>query len=490
MRFPKSLLVLVATVHVLGALIYMAGGFGAAVAAVTTDAEPGATAAEKANEPAVASTSDTEVLAASETDGPNLTAAHLKPSAGPDETSTEPEFVGHEIWITNFEQAKVKARDERNDILMNFTGSDWCGWCIRLNQEVFRHQEFAEYVEETFVLLELDFPNDTSHLSQETQVQNEELKSRFAVQGFPTILLADAQGRPYAQTGYQRGGVVAYVEHLKDLRRVRKVRDMAFAAANQLTGVERAKKLNDALLTISPNLVFPSYESEVEEIIRLDEGNKAGLQEQYRERLIASRFQQKVGEIEQFLQSTGDVGSTLRRVDELESEFADYDAGRLTMKLLRLQLLKIAGRTDEVLKLADAILADEDIRREGRLRVYIAKLGVLAQSNRLVEAVEAVDAMRKEFAADSNLSAQLLITKANFLAKLDLNDEGREALEEARKLADAQLLQVINNVEQRLFPPGADSGADGETPAKGDGEKPPAGEKQRAEADEQSDDAR
>jgi thioredoxin-related protein len=116
-------------------------------------------------------------------------------------------------WTADFAAAKKEAAASDKDLLIDFTGSDWCGWCIKLTKEVFSHDEFKEGVKDKFVLVELDFPQDKSKLPEETQKQNEKLGAEYAVQGYPTILLTDAEGRPYAATGYQKGGPEAYLKH-------------------------------------------------------------------------------------------------------------------------------------------------------------------------------------------------------------------------------------------------------------------------------------
>ncbi|MDA7888735.1 thioredoxin family protein, partial [Akkermansiaceae bacterium] len=152
-------------------------------------------------------------------------------------------FAGGEGWTHDFEAAKAQAKKEGKDLLIDFTGSDWCGWCIKLNEEVFQHDPFKKGVADKFVLVELDYPQDKSKLDEATIKQNEELQKVYEPQGFPTILLTDASGKPYAQTGYQKGGPEAYVKHLDELRGKKKEIADGFAAADALKGVEKAAAL-------------------------------------------------------------------------------------------------------------------------------------------------------------------------------------------------------------------------------------------------------
>jgi protein disulfide-isomerase len=119
-------------------------------------------------------------------------------------------------WLTDFEAAKTKAAAENKAMLLDFTGSDWCGWCIKLDKEVFSKQAFQDYAASNLVLVELDFPRSKEQ-SAEVKAQNEALAKRYNIRGFPTILILSSDGELVEKTGYQRGGAAAYVEHLKEI---------------------------------------------------------------------------------------------------------------------------------------------------------------------------------------------------------------------------------------------------------------------------------
>ncbi len=119
-------------------------------------------------------------------------------------------------WITDFQAAQALAAQKGLPILANFSGSDWCRWCIVLEEEVFAYQAFKDYADGNLVLFLADFPNNTK-LPEALARQNERLAKQYGVRGFPTILLLKADGTVIGQTGYQRGGPDAYVEHLKQL---------------------------------------------------------------------------------------------------------------------------------------------------------------------------------------------------------------------------------------------------------------------------------
>jgi protein disulfide-isomerase len=117
-------------------------------------------------------------------------------------------------WLTNFTAAKVEAAREHKKLLLDFTGSDWCAYCIRLEKEVFPTPEFAAFTTD-YVLVRLDYPRNKAQ-SPEEKAQNAELKDRFHIDGYPTVLLADASGREITRSvGYRPGSDPAeYLAHL------------------------------------------------------------------------------------------------------------------------------------------------------------------------------------------------------------------------------------------------------------------------------------
>ncbi len=121
-----------------------------------------------------------------------------------------------EGWLTDFEEAKKQAAEKNLPILADFSGSDWCGWCIKLDNEVFSQDEFKAYAKDNVVLFMADFPNSKPQ-SAEVKAQNKALSKKYGIRGFPTVLLLDAKGKVIERTRYRRGGAALYVEHIKEL---------------------------------------------------------------------------------------------------------------------------------------------------------------------------------------------------------------------------------------------------------------------------------
>ena len=121
------------------------------------------------------------------------------------------------VWETNVTKAMAISNETKKPLLLFFTGSDWCGWCIRLQKEVLKTPEFALWAKENVVLVELDFPRRAPQ-TPEIKKQNEELQMAFGIQGFPTIILANATTKEgkvnfegIGSTGYVAGGPTAWL---------------------------------------------------------------------------------------------------------------------------------------------------------------------------------------------------------------------------------------------------------------------------------------
>lgn len=119
-------------------------------------------------------------------------------------------------WMTDFEAAQAKSAELNRPILIDFSGSDWCGWCKRLDAEVFDKEAFKAYADENLVLFIADFPRRTK-LPEDLVKQNEALAKKYQVRGFPTVVLLDPKGNVLGVTGYQSGGPEAYIDHLKTM---------------------------------------------------------------------------------------------------------------------------------------------------------------------------------------------------------------------------------------------------------------------------------
>lgn len=119
-------------------------------------------------------------------------------------------------WTDSLEDALARARREKKIVLADFTGTDWCTSCIRLKKDVFDKPEFLGWAAKNAVLLEVDFPNKKKQ-STALKAQNKKLMDDNAVEGFPTTLLLDADGKAIAKFEYEEGGPAAFIARVEKL---------------------------------------------------------------------------------------------------------------------------------------------------------------------------------------------------------------------------------------------------------------------------------
>lgn len=275
-------------------------------------------------------------------------------------------------WTDSYEAARKQAAAEGKDILIDFTGSDWCVWCVKLRKEVFEQPGF-EPATDKFVLLELDYPKDKSRVTEAVAVQNADLLKKYPIKGYPTILLCDAAGKPFAATGYQAGGPGKYLPHLDSLLAKKTVRDQASSAAASKEGVEKARLLIGALdgMELDSAMLLSNYPELAAEIRRADPSDTTGFAaRQDSERKFAD-FMAKLGEF----RSKQDLEGAMKHVEEtlakgeiqgeLRQQIYGHQAGTLAS----------AGKKDEAIAvLRKAVAENPDGARTKELADFITIL--------------------------------------------------------------------------------------------------------------------
>ncbi len=119
-------------------------------------------------------------------------------------------------WETDFKKTSAIAKASGKYMLLDFSGSDWCGWCIRLEKEVFSQDAFKDFAEENLVCVLLDFPR-AKEQTEELKQQNLDLARKYGIKGYPTIIILSPVGEPVGKTGYLQGGPREYARHLKKI---------------------------------------------------------------------------------------------------------------------------------------------------------------------------------------------------------------------------------------------------------------------------------
>ena len=216
------------------------------------------------------------------------------------------------LWQTDYVAAQAQALKEKKMLLLDFTGSDWCGWCTKLKKEVFNQELFKKEAPKDFILVELDFPQK-SQLEEKLTKQNQALSKMYAISGFPAIVLTDATGVEFARTGYQAGGPQAYLDHLQGFVKNFQKFSALETEASKLEGVEKAKKLDQAIALLIQNGSKRDYSKLADEIMAIDKDGKAGLRAKY-------ELPRKLNAIETQLNQDKDFDKAVAELDKLAPE--------------------------------------------------------------------------------------------------------------------------------------------------------------------------
>ncbi|MCE0497838.1 MAG: thioredoxin family protein [Methylacidiphilales bacterium] len=129
-------------------------------------------------------------------------------------------LVVHADWTTDYKAALVQAKAQNKLVLLDFTGSDWCGYCKLLDAQVFTQQAFKDFADQNYIQVTVDFPRQTQ-LPDDLKQQNDALRQQFDIHGFPTLIVLDADGKELGrEVGYTPGsGPDAVIAKLKSFNK-------------------------------------------------------------------------------------------------------------------------------------------------------------------------------------------------------------------------------------------------------------------------------
>lgn len=298
--------------------------------------------------------------------------------------------LADDVWLYDFDEAATAAQESGKDLLVDFTGSDWCGWCHKLNDEVFDHEEFLTGVADQYVLVKLDFPRSEEAIAKVPNPErNAELRDANNVRGFPTILLMTAEGNAFAQTGYQPGGAQPYLDHLAEIHRTGKAT------------MERMDKVIDA---------FESAEGDA--------------------KLTA------LGAVLDLLADQGESSPfTAALIPHAAAAFTLDPENAKGYKLRAVEALMDAGSMDERCETAAAELDPQNEKGLGE-KVLRAKMGAIASRDDVAAWVTSAVDFDKEFTfVDSELAGEIYVNIA-FFSDRYVEDAEAQAKAYARKALD------------------------------------------------------
>lgn len=298
-------------------------------------------------------------------------------------------------WLTSMDDAKRIAREENKDILMFFTGSDWCVWCNKLEEEVFLKEEFLKFAKPRLVLVQLDLPMGDDIISEEQRTHNEKWKGQLNPKAFPSVYLTTPDAEPYSLTGYQPGGAIGYIEHLKQLLPQKaRISTLLKEVDNASKEPLKQAKILDQVLSME-NAYLKDRSQLINKLLELSSGLDDNLYKKY------------LG-----IRGDGDLMSELEKVDQtLEAKD-------------QLKILKQLSKKYSLLK-------------EGMAATYLFnELGYnFKQANAPEEGIEFFDRKLEDQSYPDEFRQSFLLWKALLVAQTGDLESGKELLNQAITMA-------------------------------------------------------
>lgn len=263
-----------------------------------------------------------------------------------------------DAWSSDLDAAMARAEKNGKDVLVAFTGSDWCAPCKLMAKEVFTVEAFTKVASERYELVVIDSPRKPGALDAATKAKNETLRERYAVNSWPTVFLLDASGRPFARTkDYRPGGPAKYLEHLQELQASKAVRDGALAKAKQAKGAELASLLDQALRACGEFVPIGPYEAIVDELLAADLKDETGVAARWRARRASDTL-----EVE--LPKLGQAGKWQEFVDRIDAFLKEHKPDpavrQKTLYWHGVGLLRLGDKKRAALSLQEAVSLGAD----------------------------------------------------------------------------------------------------------------------------------
>jgi tetratricopeptide (TPR) repeat protein len=367
--------------------------------------------------------------------------------------------LGDEGWLEDLASGLEKAQREKKDGLILFTGSDWCPPCIKLEQEILSRPEFLAEAAQRFVLIKLDFPRNSPQ-PEKIAEQNKLWAKEYGVDAFPTLLLVDAAGKPFAVAGFSDEGVVSYLGMLEQSRQIRIARDEKLKIAEEKIGLQRAVALDEAVSLIREELVSAYYSEIIAEILELDKKDELGLRTKWNSAGEAELRRAVLTDI-MLISRIEKPDRAIAFIDEVLSELDFPVRENLAIMNIKLNLLRErasqTGDLTESVQLLDRMANLDGITRDTRDRLLVKKINLFFEVKQQEEAWQILEQALR----NNPQSVYLHKAKGDFFEAINQLDQAvaayTAAIERARSLPDV-LIEVVSAKADALF----DQGQEGE----------------------------
>ena len=294
-----------------------------------------------------------------------------------------------EGWLTDMDAAKKEAAEQKKDLMIEFTGSDWCPPCMQLRANVFSKPDFQKEAQKNFVLLELDYPRRKKQ-SAEVKAANRKLAEQYGVTSFPTIVFADASGKPF-------GGFVGgrpredVMKAMQDALKNKEALQMVEAeVAKASTDEARAVALMEVFKLAPRDYVDNFYGDVKAEIKKLDKDDKSGLKAADAH---ADQLKKEQKEVQDYLAGKMTANTTPAEALQVVKSYPNHDKllPETQQELLMMEFgtfLNSTGDVDGAVLILDKVAELKPGTEAGQQAPRI-KAGILANKDRIKAQIEA-----------------------------------------------------------------------------------------------------
>ena len=294
-----------------------------------------------------------------------------------------------EGWLTDMDAAKKEAAEQKKDLMIEFTGSDWCPPCMQLRANVFSKPDFQKEAQKNFVLLELDYPRGKEQ-SAEMKAANQKLAEQYGVTGFPTVVYADASGKPFGGFvgGRPREDVVKAMQDTLKNKEALQAAEICVAKAS--TDEAKVAALMEVLKLAPKEYVDNFYGDVKAEIKKLDKDDKSGLKAADAH---ADQLKKERKEVQDYLAGKMTANTTPAEALQVVKSYPDRDKllPETQQELLMMEFgtfLNSTGDVDGAVLILDKVAELKPGTEAGQQAPRI-KAGILANKDRIKAQIEA-----------------------------------------------------------------------------------------------------
>ena len=294
-----------------------------------------------------------------------------------------------EGWLTDMDAAKKEAAEQKKDLMIEFTGSDWCPPCMQLRANVFSKPDFQKEAQKNFVLLELDYPRSKEQ-SAEVKAANQKLAEQYGVTGFPTVVFADASGKPFGGFvgGRPREDVMKAMQDALKNKEALQAAEANVAKAS--TDEAKVAALMEVLKLAPKDYVDNFYGDVKAEIKKLDKDDKSGLKAADAH---ADQLKKEQKEVQDYLAGKMTANTTPAEALQVVKSYPNRDKllPETQQELLMMEFgtfLNSTGDVDGAVLILDKVAELKPGTEAGQQAPRI-KAGILANKDRIKAQIEA-----------------------------------------------------------------------------------------------------